>query len=161
MINMAHKKEGRQTKKEQLLKEAENIKIQEGENNLGVSDSLFKMIQAKRKLQEEKKKQAEISLEQTHESKIPQLKKIIGILTVYYKIRRVTSMALVQVIDQVKLSEDFQRMSNVEIEELIKTLTSYAPELLSIKVNKAIGECLIFNSNCSIKEVNIKLDNMQ
>lgn len=50
---MTKKEEIKKEKQNRLLEEAKKIKSEQAGNSLGVSDSLYKMIQAKRKMKEE------------------------------------------------------------------------------------------------------------
>ncbi|KRX11056.1 Sec1-like protein [Pseudocohnilembus persalinus] len=151
MENMVNNKKKQTIQKQRLIEEANKIKIEQSQNTLGISDKIFKMIQAKNKIQKEEENE-QIAKKLNHNEKIPTLKKLASNLNIYYGIRKVTSMALVQE-EQVTL---YFNLSNEKREKLYGVNTIYFIAPVQESIDQVIQD---FQKNLQFQKAQQALDN--
>ncbi|KAL4454704.1 hypothetical protein ABPG74_021909 [Tetrahymena malaccensis] len=157
MQSKAQEQEDKEKKRKELIEKS--LYISTKENKTGLSDRLYQLIKAKEeKINEEKLRQS-LSKENEMKRRIPEIKKVVEIMIVYFIQRKVSNMFYASVVDYLTQSNNIIISKSSAI-EIIDYLIQYCPFWITLIPNKQ-GSIIRIDKSVSLSKILTEVEKIE
>ncbi|KAL4499203.1 hypothetical protein ABPG72_006789 [Tetrahymena utriculariae] len=157
MRSKAEEQEEKEKQRKELIEKS--LYISTKENKTGLSDRLYQLIKAKEeKINEEKLRQS-LSKGNEMQRRIPEIKKVVEIIIVYYIQRKVSNMFYASVVDYLTQSSNIIISKSAAI-EIIDYLISNCPFWITLIPNKQ-GSIIRIDKSVALSKILAEVEKVE